>query len=145
VQISTDPATPNWILVHDQRVYGPDEEYANPQEELEDHFDPTGKYFEPSVTWHWSFGKSRLKEDGRPRRILLAWDQFVFGEATATVTRRIEPETRTKNRFAFILLEYKRRKSIRLDELPLGPRAKHHRGLIKLDAKILAAYDRLLR
>ena len=135
----TAPDTPTlgWILVHSHKAYGKPGEYEDPQQELK-------KDFEPGLHWHWTLSRP-LKEDDRPHTLLLAWEGFVFGKATATITRQIDREWRAHGRFAFVLSTYKKASKgpIPFSRLKLGNRERHHRSLIRLDEQILAAYEKL--
>ena len=128
----TDASVPSWIIVHSQSRYqGYD--YDSPQTEL-------AQEFQPGIHWHWKMRRP-MKEDERPRTILLGWDQAVFGEATATITRKIDREYLKHFNFAFVLLSYRPLSAaIPFSALRLGARAHQHRGLIRLDAAILERY-----
>ena len=128
----TDASVPSWIIVHSQSRYqGYD--YDSPQTEL-------AEEFQPGIHWHWKMRRP-MKEDERPRTILLGWDQAVFGEATATITRKIARQYQKHFNFAFVLLSYRPLSApIPFSALQLGDRAHQHRGLIRLDAAILERY-----
>jgi hypothetical protein len=133
---NTHPKPPqSWILVHSPRRYegaNPD----NPQDELA--ADCLRKKWDRK--WHWKLSQ-KMKDDERPRTILLAWDQCVFGEATATITQNIGHESSKSYNFAFVLHDYRPVKPlIPFSVLRLGNREHQHRSLIRLDEGILAAY-----
>lgn len=87
-----------------------------------------------------------FKEDGRPHRLLFSWEDEIFAEGTATITRQIdEADRKHGHQFAFVLLQYRRRRKITLEQLPLGKRRTTHRSLIRLTRQVLAAYDRKKR
>jgi len=131
--VSEAPA-PGWILVHSHDRYVDDEWYDSPQLELADDF-------HPGIHWHWKL-RWPMGASKRPRTLLLAWDQCVFGEATATITQKIGRKYRRDFNFAFVLKNYRPLKTlIPFSVLRLGSREHNHRGLIKLDEKILAAYQ----
>ncbi len=128
---------PGWILIHSSKVYGVGNDFNSPQDEL-------AKWYEPGrpVTWHWTL--PRPLKPGGPYTLLLAYEQKIFGKAEADITRDIEKEERPRYCFAFVLRNYKRlKREIPFAELPLGSRARWHRSLIRLDDKILAAYEKL--
>jgi hypothetical protein len=120
-----------WILVHSEDEYGEGREFKSPIDELK-------SYYEPGAPWHWRHHP--LPRPGGPVTILFAWRGVVFGEGKAVVTHVIDTE---KYSFAFKLDDYAERKPVRLELLPLGSRAYQHRDLIKLDEKVLAAYEKL--
>jgi hypothetical protein len=123
--------TPSWILIHSEKRYK-DAKPDNPEDEL--------ALFWPRRSWDrlWHCKrKAPLREDTRPRAILLAWKGAVFGEATATVTRDIGNADRSESNFAFRLLEYRPlRTPVPLSALKLGP----HRDLVSLTPEILRIY-----
>jgi hypothetical protein len=124
-----------WILVHTRARYPADMEPTNPIDDLELNYKP-GKY------WHWMHGKP-LNEGG-PYRLLLAWENKIFGEATAKITHQIEPLPPGEYNFAFVLMDYNERKQVDLGALPLTPgQLQSHRDLIKLNQDILNRYDQL--
>jgi hypothetical protein len=127
-----------WILVHTSDDYGEEADYKDPMEQLRD-------VFEPGLLWHWKLPRP-MRTDKRKRRVLLAWNQGVFGEAKVTITREIDRGARKNYNFAFELHTYRELKqSIPFSQLRLGSREKNHRGLIRLDGRILDAYDKLAR
>jgi hypothetical protein len=122
---------PSWILVHNEDRYK-DSKYESPQDELVS--------FKPGWLWQWKW-TNPLKEDGRHRRVLLAWEMKVFGEATVSVTHEVENGSEDEYNFSFVLHQYERlNEELPFDRLPLGKRRRHHHGLIRLDEKTLAAY-----
>ena len=128
-------SVPSWILVHSRQRYEgatPD----NPLDELADMW-PRKRW---NHHWHWKLPQP-MKDDERPRTIFLAWDQCVFGEATATITRDIGSVDSDDYNFAFVLSDYRPvTPPIPFSALRLGNREHQHRSLIRVDAGILAAY-----
>lgn len=132
---ASDKSVPSWILVHSpQRYEGEDPD--NPQDELAERW-PQKNW---NRHWHWKLPRP-MRDDERPRTILLAWEQCVFGEVTATITRDIGSADSEDYNFAFVLSDYRPVKPlIPFSVLRLGNREHQHRSLIRLDAGILAAY-----
>ena len=131
---------PSWILVHNAERYK-DAKPDNPQDELAQYW----RRKRWNRLWHWKLAHP-MHEDTRPRKILLGWDKCVFGEATATVTQDIDEEDRDRYNFAFRLSDYQPlRFPIPFVALRLGGRARRHRNLIKIDAKVWRAYRVALR
>lgn len=123
-----------WILIHSEARYA-GETPNNPIAELEENW-PNKKW---NRLWHWK-RPSPLREDDTPKKVLLAWKNEVFGEATATVTHKIGKHSSSYN-FAFKLDEYQLLPyRIPLISLQLGSRAHNHRDLIRLGPESWAAY-----
>jgi len=132
---AADKSVPSWILVHSPQRYKGDD-LDNPQDELAKWW-PRKNW---NRHWHWKLPRP-MKDDDRPRTILLAWEQCIFGEATASITRNIGRESPKDFNFAFVLHDYLTVKPlIPFSILQLGNREHQHRSLIRLDAGILAAY-----
>jgi hypothetical protein len=127
------PETLGWILVHSEDKYGIDDgfDYDTPIDELDD-------VFEPDVAWHWRHAKP--PHVGGPYTLLFAWHGEVFGEGEGDVTHKVELKGYN---FAFRLRKYRKHKPVAFAMLSLGNRERHHRSLIRLDAVILAAYQKL--
>lgn len=81
-------------------------------------------------------------DEGGPYTILFAYDSVIFAHAVATITHDIEEEMRKEGHtFSFNVKNLTiPTKAVRLEELPLGNRAKKHRSLIKLNDNIMASY-----
>lgn len=126
---------PSWILVHSSERYADDDWYDDPESELAEEFDPPHH-------WHWKLPRA-MKDDERPRTILLGWEQSIFGEATATITRNIRGVSRKRFNFAFVLHDYHPFKPIPFSALRLGKRERRHRSLIKMDTDNWAAYRKI--
>lgn len=125
-------SAPQWILIHNQERYR-DADPDNPMDELAKNW-PLKNW---DRLWHWK-RPNPLQEDSRPRTLLLAWKQCVFGEVTATVTHEIGDVDPERFNFAFRLLDYRPlRVSIPFGALGVGK----HRDLIRLNAKIWKAYE----
>jgi hypothetical protein len=126
---------PGWILVHSEAKYGEGQPDASPKAEL--------RKLARGWWWHWSNGNSPLKEDGRPHRVLFSWHHDIFAEGTATITRQIGSGMRRHGyQFAFVLLQFTKRKKVTFEQLPLGKRRTRHRSMIRLTPTVLAAYDK---
>jgi hypothetical protein len=125
----------SWILVHAAARYAKTS-YGTPIAEL-------NAIFTPGLHWHWKM-RYPMKEDLRQRLIYLAWGGFVFGHATACVTRKIDPAARRYGfTFAFVLHHYKKiEPTICLTELGLGSRAENHRGIVRLEPSELVCLQR---
>ena len=133
-----DTPAPGWILIHKLNGYGGPGEDESPKEEL-------ARYYRPGRLWHWKLGWP-IKEDKSPRKLLLAWKHFIFGEATVSITQKIAPDKRPEFNFAFVLLKYKALpKLIPFSRLQLGRKEHSHRSLIRLDEKILTAFKKQKR
>lgn len=134
-----DTAAPGWILVHSQEAYAKSD-WESPEEQLEKQWNArVGKL-------HWSWSSPMMNENATKRRVLLAWRQEVFGHAIATVEEGTAEDKKAGEPYFFVLTDYERNnRSVAFADLPLGKRRKHHRGLIRLDEEILAAYDRKLK
>ena len=131
--VALDGEVPTWILIHSQARFSDPTWYSSPSEEL-------SETFKAGMLWHWKLPRP-MKNDERPRTILLAWEQCVFGEATATITRNIGKANKAEFNFAFVLIDYRPLDApIPLNELRLGSRESEHRSLIRLTADNLAAY-----
>lgn len=133
--VAVDGEVPTWILIHSQARFSDPTWYSSPGEEL-------SETFKVGMRWHWKLPQP-MKDDERPRTILLAWEQCVFGEATATITRDIGKANKAEFNFAFVLIDYHPLNTpIPLSELRLGNRESEHRSLVRLTADNLAAYRR---
>jgi hypothetical protein len=134
---ATPPA--QWILVHSERAFNERTPYQIPAAELL-------AEFVPGILWNWRLTPP-MRADARRRKVLLGWDGAVFGEATASITRRIDRAERRKgSTFAFELHDYSLlERPIPYERLHLGNRASNHRSLIKLTAANLSEYRRLRR
>ena len=88
--------------------------------------------------WHWKHGKRGLKQDGKWRTILFAWEGQVFGEARAKV---VAPRSGDYN-VRFKLEDCRKRPKVNLSQLetPAQPR-----GLIRLTNTMLETYHKLVR
>jgi hypothetical protein len=130
-----DTPAPGWILIHKVKGYGGLGEDKSPKEEL-------ARYYRPGRLWHWKLGWP-IKEDKSPRKLLLAWKHLVFGEATVCITQKIAPDKHPEFNFAFVLLRYKALpRPIPFSRLQLGKKEHNHRSLIRLDDKIVAAFNK---
>lgn len=131
-----DPSL-GWILVHSEQRYGKGDDLDNPIDELAAYWPKRPG----NLLWHWTRSKP-LRESDETRRLLLAWKQEVFGEATATVTHKIEEDAHDKANFAFRLSDYQLlRRPIPFGVLRLGTREHQYRDLIRLDSEIWEAYE----
>lgn len=115
-----------WILVHSKREFHEKAQYQSPAQELI-------AEFEPGMLWNWRLPQP-MRPDPRKRSVLLGWNGLVIGEATASITRKIQPSARRKgSNFAFVLHRYSLLdRPIPYSHLRLGDRASNHRSLIKL-------------
>ncbi|MGC2422596.1 MAG: phospholipase D-like domain-containing protein [Candidatus Acidiferrales bacterium] len=121
-----------WILIHSQKKYG---EYGSPQEEIEKEW--KGKV--ARKRWYWVLPRP-MKERTGPFRLLLSWQGVIFGEFLASkVTRKIKTDTKEGYNFAFVLDAYYPRRKVPLNKVHVP---KHHRSMIKLDKRILTAYEK---
>lgn len=139
-QPSRSKASPaQWILVHSERAFNERTPYQTPAAELM-------AEFVPGILWNWRLTPP-MRADARRRKVLLGWDGAVFGEATASITRRIDRAERRKgSTFAFVLHDYSLlERPIPYERLHLGDRAQNHRSLIKLTPASLSEYRRLRR
>jgi hypothetical protein len=128
-----DDTARGWILIHSESKYDGTGPYRTPQDQLD-------KEFQPGKRWHWNLNPP-MKDDGRPHRLLLAWDQSVFGEATARISQKVDRGAKKEYSFVFVLSAYKAlQKPIPFGRLRLGSREHYHRSLIRLDDQVLAAY-----
>jgi len=131
--VAVEGEVPTWILIHSRARYSDPKWHSSPSEEL-------SETFKVGMRWHWKLPRP-MKDDERPRTILLAWEQCVFGEATATVTRDIGKASKVDFNFAFVLLDYQPLNAlIPLSALRLGNREREHRSLIRLTKDNLAAF-----
>ena len=130
------PGTPalGWIVVHSENAYKREGVWESPIRQLEEVWSPK----EGVLEWGWTSPK--MKENSTPRRVLLAWKGEVFGHAIARIRGASEEEIDDGSQFFFVLTNFQRAKRVPFEKLPLGRRRRHHRGLIRLDEKILAAY-----
>ena len=130
------PGTPasGWIVVHSEDAYKREGVWENPMQQLQKLWDPK----EGVLDWGWTSPK--MKENSTPRRVLLAWKGEVFGHAIARIKGASEEEIDDGSQFFFVLTKFQWAKRVPFEKLPLGRRRRHHRGLIRLDEKILAAY-----
>lgn len=130
------PGTPalGWIVVHSEAAYKREDDWESPIEQLKEEWSPK----EGVLEWGWTSPK--MKENSTPRCVLLAWKGEVFGHAIATIRDASEEEIDEGSEFFFVLTKFQRAKSVPFKKLPLGRRRRHHRGLIRLDDKILATY-----
>lgn len=130
------PGTPalGWIVVHSEDAYKRDGVWESPIQQLKKVWSPK----EGVLDWGWTSPK--MKENSTPRRVLLAWKGEVFGHAIATIRSASEDEIDDGAQFFFVLTEFQWAKHVSFEKLPLGRRRRHHRGLIRLDEKILEAY-----
>lgn len=131
-----EPGMPalGWIVVHSEKAYKREGVWKSPMKQLEKEWRPK----EGQLDWGWTSPK--MKENSTPRRVLLAWKGEVFGHAVATIRDASEEEIDEGSEFFFILTKFEWAKSVSFKRLPLGRRRRHHRGLIRLNDKILAAY-----
>ncbi|KAB2912391.1 MAG: hypothetical protein F9K30_20830 [Dechloromonas sp.] len=130
------PGTPalGWIIVHSEEAYKRDGDWESPMHQLKNQWRSKTR----ELDWGWTSPK--MKQDPTPRRVLLAWKGEVFGHAIATIKEATEDEIAEGSEFFFTLTEFQWAKPVSFKTLPLGRRRRHHRGLIRLDEKILAAY-----
>ena len=129
--------TAGWILVHSQEEY-PNDDWETPEQQLEEDEDAANVDY---VEWSWTSPKMNSKPD--PRRVLLAWKGSVFADAVATVNSGPKAEENYGTPYYFVLTDFRwARPKVSFQQLPLGTRREDHRGLIRLDEKILAAYDK---
>jgi hypothetical protein len=128
-----------WILVHSDLEFNDRTPYQTPAAELL-------AEFTPGILWNWRLARP-MRADVRRRKVLLGWDGAVIGEASASITRRIDGAARRKgSSFAFVLHDYSLlERPIPYERLHLGDRANNHRSLIKLTAASLREYRRLRR
>lgn len=132
-----DTPVPGWILVHSEQAYQADPNWESPIEQLENCWEER----EGELSWSWTSPK--LKGSAVPRRLLFAWRGEVFGHATATVEEASPADKKKGYPYFFILTDLKWAKPyVSFYDLPLGRRRRHHRGLIRLDERILAAYEK---
>lgn len=122
------------IIVHSEKVYKREGDWKSPIHQLKKEWSPK----KGVVEWGWTSPK--MKENPNPRRLLLAWKGEVFGHAVATVREASDEEIEAGSAFFFVLRKFQRAKPVSFQKLPLGRRRRHHRGLIRLDGKILATY-----
>lgn len=130
------PGTPalGWIVVHSEDAYKREGVWESPIQQLEEIWSPK----EGVLDWGWTSPK--MKENSTPRRVLLAWKGEVFGHAIATIRGASKEEIDDGSQFFFVLTKFQWAKRVSFEKLPLGHRRRHHRGLIRLDEKILEAY-----
>lgn len=135
------PGTPalGWIVVHSEKAYKREGVWKNPMKQLRNEWSAK----EGVLDWGWTSPK--MNQNQTPRRVLLAWKGAVFGHAIATIRDASQEEIDEGSKFFFVLTKFKRAKSVSFEKLPLGRRRRHHRGLIRLDEKILAAYWKLYK
>ncbi len=132
---SREPAM-GWILVHSRKKFGAPGGYASPEDELNE-MQKEGSI--PRGPWNWNSGRPPRK--GGPRTLLMSWKGCVFGECEASIEH---VRKSSKGAFRFRLESYEPRKSVRLTKLlPGDDRARKHRGLIRLDQRIIDRYRKL--
>ncbi len=132
----TAPGTPalGWIIVHSEKAYKRDGFWKSPMHQLKK------QWRSKTLELDWGWTNPKMKENSSPRRVLLAWKGEVFGHAIATIKKASEEEIDEGSQFFFVLTEFQWAKHVSFKKLPLGRRRRHHRGLIRLDERILAAY-----
>jgi hypothetical protein len=138
-RLPKDPASPGtpalgWIIVHSEEAYKREGRWQSPIHQLKEIWKPGMR----ELDWGWT--SPRMNESSIPRRVLLAWKGAVFGHAIATIREASEDEIADGSEFFFVLRKFKRARLVPFAKLPLGHRRRHHRGLMRLDEKVLAAY-----
>jgi PLD-like domain len=123
-----------WILIPSKQKYGGKNPYRSPQDEIDNGF----KGNVAGERWYWT---RHMNERTGPFRLLLYWNDNIFGEFSASkVTSKIGTRMK-KQRYnsAFVLVDYRKRRKVPLAKLPVP---EHHRDMIKLNKRILAAYEK---
>jgi len=125
-----------WILIHSKQKYGGKNQYDSPQDEIEKEW----KGRVARKRWYWILPRP-MKERTGPFRLLLSWQGVIFGEFLASkVTSEIKTGAIKEGyNFAFVLDAYYPRRKIPLKKVHVP---KHHRSMIKLDKRILTAYEK---
>jgi hypothetical protein len=119
-----------WILIHSKQKYGGKNQYDSPQDQIDQEF----KGNVAGEKWHWIWPQPPKAQTG-PFKLLLCWQGEIFGEFLASALIRTKKEG---HNFAFVLDAYYPMRKIPLKKVY----AKPHRGMIKLNKRILTGYEK---